>query len=49
MSDKSEPELDPIVSQVRVCSEPETKNDPNKYFAPTALDEYVWKKDGSYR
>lgn len=40
---------DPIVESVRVCSKPETENDPNKYFPPTALDEYVWKEDGSYR
>ena len=40
---------DPIVDSVRICSKSETKNEPNKWFEPTALDEYVWKRDGTYR
>ena len=42
-------ESDPIVETFRVCTNATTKNEPNKWFEPTALDEYVWKRDDTYR
>ena len=42
-------ESDPIVETFRVCTNATTKNEPNKWFEPTALDEYVWRRDDTYR